>query len=162
LSKFSKERNCIHVFIILFYTEKKCGYIFLYFSDIFGVFANPKVHRALIDLILNRLKNRNTQIDAVAGLEARGFIFGPQIALELQVPFVPVRKLGKLPGKVAKIDYDLEYGNINLPIRQKENFRNYFLGHDTIEMQANVLKPGTKVLLVDDLLATGGQFFHYY
>jgi adenine phosphoribosyltransferase len=163
LSKFSKERNFIHVFIILFNTEKiKFEYIFLNFSDVFGVFANPKAHRALIDLILNRLKNQNTQIDAVAGLEARGFIFGPQIALELQVPFVPVRKLGKLPGKVAKIDYDLEYGNINLPIRQKENFRNYFLGQDTIEMQANVLKPGTKVLLVDDLLATGGQFFHYY
>ncbi len=58
----------------------------------------------------------NSKIDAVVGLEARGFIFGPQVALELQIPFVPVRKLGKLPGKVAKIDYDLEYGNIKFLI----------------------------------------------
>ncbi|CAF0959631.1 unnamed protein product [Adineta steineri] len=108
------------------------------FIDVFGVFANPKAHRALIDLILSRLKKLGTTIDAVVGLEARGFIFGPQIALELQVPFVPVRKLGKLPGKVAKIDYDLEYGK------------------DTMEIQTQVLKPGTKILLVDDLLATGG------
>jgi adenine phosphoribosyltransferase len=84
----------------------------LNFSDVFGIFANPKAHRALIDLIINRLKKSNTKIDAVIGLEARGFIFGPQVALELQVPFVPVRKCGKLPGKVAKIDYDLEYGKI--------------------------------------------------
>ncbi|CAF0946272.1 unnamed protein product [Adineta steineri] len=108
------------------------------FIDVFGAFANPKAHRALIDLILSRLKKLGTTIDAVVGLEARGFIFGPQIALELQVPFVPVRKLGKLPGKVAKIDYDLEYGK------------------DTMEIQTQVLKPGTKILLVDDLLATGG------
>ncbi|CAF0867180.1 unnamed protein product [Adineta steineri] len=108
------------------------------FIDVFGVFANPKAHRALIDLILSRLKKLGTTIDAVVGLEARGFIFGPQIALELQVPFVPVRKLGKLPGKVAKIDYDLEYGK------------------DTMEIQTQVLKSGTKILLVDDLLATGG------
>jgi adenine phosphoribosyltransferase len=81
------------------------------FSDVFGIFANPKAHRALIDVILNRVKNLNTNIDAVVGLEARGFIFGPQVALELQIPFVPVRKVGKLPGRVTKIDYDLEYGN---------------------------------------------------
>jgi len=109
---FPKKGIAFMYLLFYFILKKKCGYIFFNFSDIFGVFANPKVHRALIDLILNRLKNRNTQIDAVAGLEARGFIFGPQIALELQVPFVPVRKHGKLPGKVAKIDYDLEYGNI--------------------------------------------------
>jgi adenine phosphoribosyltransferase len=89
----------------------------LNFSDIFGIFANPKAHRALIDLILHRVKKLDAKIDAVVGLEARGFIFGPQVALELQVPFVPVRKHGKLPGQVAKIDYDLEYGNINLSIR---------------------------------------------
>jgi len=108
------------------------------FIDVFGIFANPKAHRALIDLILNRLKSSNTTIDAVVGLEARGFIFAPQVALELNVPFIPVRKHGKLPGKVAKIDYDLEYGK------------------DTMEMQTNNLKPGTKILLMDDLLATGG------
>ncbi|CAF0758507.1 unnamed protein product [Rotaria sp. Silwood1] len=108
------------------------------FVDIFGVFANPTAHRALIDVILNRIKKLNMKIEAVVALEARGFIFGPQVALELQVPFLPVRKRGKLPGKVVKLDYDLEYGK------------------DTIEMQFNILKPGTKVLLMDDLLATGG------
>lgn len=85
--------------------------MFLNFSDIFGLFANPTAHRALIDLILSRIKKWNTKIDAVVGLEARGFVFGPQLALELQVPFLPIRKRGKLPGKVVKVDYDLEYGN---------------------------------------------------
>lgn len=83
-----------------------------YSSDIFGIFANPEAHRALIDLIVSRVKALNTKIDAVVGLEARGFLFGPQVALELQVPFTPVRKHGKLPGNVEKLDYDLEYGNI--------------------------------------------------
>jgi adenine phosphoribosyltransferase len=109
------------------------------FSDVFGIFANPKIHRALIDVVVNRVKNSNTKVEAVIGLEARGFIFGPQVALELQIPFLPVRKAGKLPGRVEKVEYDLEYGK------------------DTIEMQANILKAGTKVLLVDDLLATGGK-----
>ena len=80
------------------------------FSDIFGIFANPKAHRALIELIISHVKTLDNKIDAVVGLEARGMVFGPQIALELQIPFVPVRKLGKLPGRIAKIDYDLEYG----------------------------------------------------
>lgn len=82
------------------------------FSDIFGIFANPTIHRTLIDLIISHLKKFDQQIDAVVGLEARGLVFGPQVALELQIPFLPVRKLGKLPGRVASIDYDLEYGNI--------------------------------------------------
>ena len=115
------------------------GIFNVYFSDVFGIFANPKVHRALIDTVVNRMKNSDTKVEAVIGLEARGFIFGPQVALELQIPFLPVRKVGKLPGQVQKIDYDLEYGK------------------DTMEMQVNILKPGTKVLLVDDLLATGGK-----
>ncbi len=89
-----------------------CVSFFLNFSDILGIFINPEAHRALTDLILSRLKVLDTKIEAVVGLEARGFLFGPQIALELQVPFIPVRKLGKLPGKVTKTDYDLEYGNI--------------------------------------------------
>jgi adenine phosphoribosyltransferase len=75
------------------------------------LFTNVKAHRVLIDVILNRLKQTNISVDAVVGLEARGFVFGPQIALELQIPFVPVRKRGKLPGKVTSIDYDLEYGS---------------------------------------------------
>lgn len=99
---------------VFFYLKLKtiCVSFFLNFSDILGIFVNPEAHRALTDLILSRLKVLDTKIEAVVGLEARGFLFGPQIALELQVPFIPVRKLGKLPGKVTKTDYDLEYGNI--------------------------------------------------
>lgn len=85
----------------------------MYFSDVFGIFANPKAHRALIDVILNRIKSSGTKIDAVIGLEARGFVFGPQVALELQIPFVPVRKVGKLPGRTVKLEYQLEYGISN-------------------------------------------------
>ncbi|CAF0979023.1 unnamed protein product [Rotaria magnacalcarata] len=108
------------------------------FIDILGIFSNPAAHRALIDLILTRIRKLDTKIDAVVGLEARGFIFGPQIALELQIPFLPIRKHGKLPGKLVTIDYVLEYGT------------------DTIEMQVDILKSGAKILLVDDILATGG------
>ncbi|KAM3721308.1 Adenine phosphoribosyltransferase [Dirofilaria immitis] len=78
-------------------------------------------------------------IDAVAGLEARGFLFGPQIAMILKVPFVPIRKKGKLPGKTYKEVYQKEYGE------------------DVIEVQEDAIKQGSKVLLVDDLLATGGS-----
>lgn len=98
---------------LLFYLRlKKCLSIFFNFSDILGIFVNPEAHRALIDLIVSRVKGLGIKIDTVIGLEARGFLFGPQVALELQVPFIPVRKHGKLPGKVVKTDYDLEYGNI--------------------------------------------------
>jgi adenine phosphoribosyltransferase len=80
------------------------------YSDVFGIFANPKAHRILIDLVVERVKAYNEKIDAIVALEARGFIFGPQVALALQVPFVPIRKHGKLPGKISTIDYDLTYG----------------------------------------------------
>uniref|UniRef100_A0AAF5Q160 Adenine phosphoribosyltransferase n=2 Tax=Wuchereria bancrofti TaxID=6293 RepID=A0AAF5Q160_WUCBA len=78
-------------------------------------------------------------IDAVAGLEARGFLFGPQIAMMLKVPFVPIRKKGKLPGRTHKEVYQKEYGE------------------DVIEVQEDAIKQGSKILLVDDLLATGGS-----
>ena len=81
-----------------------------------GLFANPLVHRALIDIVVERLKAFGKAVDAIVGLEARGFMFGPQVALELKVPFVPVRKHGKLPGKVSSITYDLEYGKIDLTV----------------------------------------------
>lgn len=111
----------------------------------------------MIDIILNRLSHRNKTIDVVVGLEARGFVFGPQIALSLQVPFVPVRKRGKLPGKVAQIDYDLEYGN-RKPFTSSNITSPTSLGKDTMEIQLNTLQPGQRVLLVDDLLATGGSY----
>lgn len=111
LSKFPEERN--YFYVLNEYLIFRLNISFLLFSsDIFGIFANPTVHQALIDLIISHLKKFNQQIDAVVGLEARGLVFGPQVALQLQIPFLPVRKLGKLPGRVATIDYDLEYGNL--------------------------------------------------
>jgi adenine phosphoribosyltransferase len=78
------------------------------------------------------------QIDLVLGIEARGFIFGPALAYRLNAGFVPVRKPRKLPAPVARVTYDLEYGS------------------DSLEIHLDAIRPGQKVVLVDDLLATGG------
>ena len=78
------------------------------------------------------------RVDAVAGLEARGFIFGAAVAVHLGVGFVPVRKAGKLPGRTVGLDYDLEYGSAR------------------IEVHDDAIAPGARVLVVDDVLATGG------
>ena len=81
---------------------------------------------------------RDSKIDVVAGIDARGFIFGTAIALELSVGFVPVRKKGKLPFKTFEQDYALEYGT------------------DTLQIRADAVSKGQRVLLIDDLIATGG------
>jgi len=81
---------------------------------------------------------RNVQVDAILGVESRGFLFGYMLALQLNVPFVPVRKSGKLPWKTIGAEYALEYGTAK------------------IEMHADALRPGMKVVIHDDLLATGG------
>jgi adenine phosphoribosyltransferase len=78
------------------------------------------------------------EVDLVLGIEARGFIFGPALAYRLNAGFVPVRKPKKLPAKVERIQYDLEYGS------------------DTLEIHADAITPGQRVIIVDDLLATGG------
>jgi adenine phosphoribosyltransferase len=78
------------------------------------------------------------EIDLVLGIEARGFIFGPALAYRLNAGFVPVRKPGKLPGQVARVNYDLEYGS------------------DALEIHLGAIQPGQRVIIVDDLLATGG------
>ena len=78
------------------------------------------------------------QVDLVLGIEARGFIFGPALAYRLNAGFVPVRKPKKLPAEVARVTYDLEYGS------------------DTLEMHKDAIAPGQRVIIVDDLLATGG------
>ena len=78
------------------------------------------------------------RVDKVAGIEARGFLFGVAVALELEAGFVPVRKSGKLPGKTISREYELEYGT------------------DRVEVHADALEPGERVLIVDDLIATGG------
>lgn len=89
-----------------------------------------------VDLIIHRYIDR--KIDLVAGIEARGFIFGAAVAYELGVGFIPLRKAGKLPGEVVGVDYELEYGS------------------DRLEMHVGAISEGDEVLLIDDLIATGG------
>nr|CAD7399706.1 unnamed protein product [Timema cristinae] len=108
------------------------------FRDIFSIFNNPKAAKALDSVLLRYVRKIVPQTDVVVALESRGFLFGPTLALELGVPFVPVRKKGKLPGTVYQQSYALEYGT------------------DILEIQASSIQLGQKVLIVDDLIATGG------
>ncbi|KAL0113830.1 hypothetical protein PUN28_011278 [Cardiocondyla obscurior] len=107
------------------------------FQDTFGVFYNNVALKALKDLIVEHVSS--LEIDLVIGLDSRGFLFGPIICMELNKPFLPIRKKGKLPGKIIQQKYALEYGEA------------------TFELQTEFIKKGTKVLIVDDLLATGGS-----
>ncbi len=106
------------------------------FKDITPLLADPGALKAAVSEIAARFKRSG--VDLVASVEARGFIFGPAVAMELGAGFVPVRKPGKLPCETREISYELEYGT------------------DTVQMHADAVKPGQKVLLVDDLIATGG------
>ncbi|WP_336974255.1 adenine phosphoribosyltransferase [Sphingobium aromaticiconvertens] len=106
------------------------------FRDITTLLADPKGLRDLVDAMAALA--RPLDVDLVVGVEARGFILGAALALELGTGFVPVRKAGKLPGKTVGIDYVLEYGT------------------DRLEMHEGQVPRGTRVLLVDDLIATGG------
>jgi adenine phosphoribosyltransferase len=106
------------------------------FRDITTLLEDPVGFRITIDEMLKSLKG--LKISKVAGIEARGFIIGGAIAYELGVGFVPIRKKGKLPWDVISQDYQLEYGT------------------DTIEIHTDSIKPDETILLVDDLLATGG------
>ena len=106
------------------------------FHDITPVLQSPQYFRLLVDLMVYRYMDQ--KIDVVAGLDARGFIIGAALAYQLNVGFVPIRKKGKLPFTTIAESYELEYG------------------HATIEMHTDAVKPGTRVLLVDDLVATGG------
>ena len=106
------------------------------FRDVTTLFGDARGFRMAIDQLLNPYAGE--RIDKVAGLEARGFILGGAIAHQLSVGFVPIRKKGKLPGRTVEQAYKLEYGQAVMEI------------HD------DALQPGEKVLLVDDLLATGG------
>ncbi|KAE8338194.1 hypothetical protein BDV24DRAFT_90140 [Aspergillus arachidicola] len=111
------------------------------FEDILPIFANPTLHEALLrSLELHILQNHGDQKpDVIVGLEARGFLIGPSLALRLGASFVPVRKQGKLPGPCATQAYEKEYGQ------------------DFFQMQADSIKPGQKVIVVDDIIATGGS-----
>jgi adenine phosphoribosyltransferase len=106
------------------------------FKDINPVMEDAAAFQEVVDRMLDYARTR--QVDVIAGIEARGFIFGAPLALALNVGFVPVRKLGKLPGETMRAEYALEYGT------------------NTVEMQKGAVKPGQRVLIVDDLLATGG------
>ena len=106
------------------------------FRDVSTLFADPRGFRIAIDQLLDPFAG--LRIDKVAGLEARGFILGGAVAHQLSVGFVPIRKKGKLPGKTISEDYVLEYGQA------------------TVEVHEDAILPGERVLIVDDLLATGG------
>jgi adenine phosphoribosyltransferase len=106
------------------------------FKDITPLVADGRAFRLAVRQLADRFWDKG--IGAVVGVEARGFILGPAIAVDLGVGFVPVRKPGKLPYKTRRMAYDLEYGS------------------DAVELHIDALKPGQKVLMVDDLLATGG------
>jgi adenine phosphoribosyltransferase len=106
------------------------------FRDITTLLKDKKSFKLAIDALTKKYKNKN--IDVVVAVEARGFILGGAVAEKLGAGFVPVRKKGKLPWKTNSVTYDLEYGT------------------DTLEMHHDAIKPKDKVLIVDDLLATGG------
>jgi adenine phosphoribosyltransferase len=106
------------------------------FRDITPLLQNPKVFRVLIDEFVHRYFD--VKPDAIAGLDARGFIIGAVVAYELNVGFVPIRKKGKLPFTTVAESYELEYGSA------------------TVELHTDAVKAGDRVVLIDDLIATGG------
>ncbi len=107
------------------------------FKDISTIMLNPTVSNAVLDHLVETYKSAGLQ--AIAGIESRGFLFGYPLAMRLGIPFVLIRKQGKLPYKKISYSYDLEYGSA------------------TIEMHTDAINQGDKVLIHDDLLATGGS-----
>ncbi len=108
------------------------------FRDITPLLQNPQVFRVLIDAFVHRYMAAELKPTVVAGLDARGFIIGSVVAYELGLGFVPIRKKGKLPFTTVAETYELEYGSA------------------TVELHTDAVKPGDRVLLIDDLIATGG------
>lgn len=106
------------------------------FRDITTLLQDPEAFQEVCDAFYNRYKD--IKIDKIVGIDARGFIFGSVLAYKLKVGFVPVRKKGKLPYKTISVEYSLEYGK------------------DVIEIHEDAIKKGDQVLIVDDLIATGG------
>jgi adenine phosphoribosyltransferase len=106
------------------------------FKDITTLLKDGAVYKAAINTLVDMVKEK--QIDLIAGPEARGFVVGAPIAYALGTGFVPIRKAGKLPGETVEVNYNKEYGK------------------DSLTIHADAIKPGQKVLICDDLLATGG------
>lgn len=109
------------------------------FRDVTTLFGNPRAFRAAVDALVQPYAG--VQVDKIAGIEARGFILGGAVAHQLSTGFVPVRKKGKLPWKVLSEEYALEYGT------------------DKVEIHVDAVKHGEHVVVVDDLIATGGTAF---
>ncbi|HUV73341.1 MAG TPA: adenine phosphoribosyltransferase [Anaerolineae bacterium] len=107
------------------------------FKDITTLIKDPQAFRKVIDILTEHYAGQ--QIDLVVAVEARGYIFGAPVAYKLGAGFVPVRKVGKLPAETVREEYELEYGT------------------DSVEMHRDAVQPGQKVLIVDDLIATGGS-----
>ncbi|KAI2641145.1 phosphoribosyltransferase-like protein [Xylaria nigripes] len=110
------------------------------FIDILPIFQNPVAFSSLLDVLVLLIRERfGSEVpDVIIGLEARGFLFGPSLALRLGRPFVPVRKKGKMPGACRTVEYTKEYGK------------------DEFQVQTSAIKPGQQCLIVDDIIATGG------
>jgi adenine phosphoribosyltransferase len=108
------------------------------FRDITPLLQNPRVFRVLVDAFVHRYMDPALRPDLVAGLDARGFILGSVVAYELGLGFVPIRKKGKLPFTTVEETYELEYGSA------------------TVELHTDAVQAGQRVLLIDDLIATGG------
>ncbi|KAF9170062.1 adenine phosphoribosyltransferase [Mortierella sp. AD011] len=110
------------------------------FKDIFPLFQDPIAVEMVITHIVNYINTTiDKKVDVVVGLDARGFLFGPLVAMRLGAAFAPVRKAGKLPGATIQVSYQKEYGT------------------DVFEMQQDSIKPGQNVIVIDDLIATGGS-----
>jgi adenine phosphoribosyltransferase len=107
------------------------------FEDFLPIFAKPELFQKLVDAF--KLHVGDTKVDYVVGLESRGFLFGPTLALALGAGFIPVRKPGKLPGQTLEATFQKEYGT------------------DKFQIQEGVIPKGARVLVVDDILATGGS-----
>jgi adenine phosphoribosyltransferase len=106
------------------------------FKDITTLLLNPELSTEIVDAFIERLKGK--KIDAIVGVESRGFLFGFLLANKMKIPFVPIRKVGKLPGETLKFKYDLEYGSAEMEVHKSD------------------IKEGWNVVVHDDLLATGG------
>ena len=106
------------------------------FKDITTILLDPELSTEIIDAFIERLKGN--KIDAIVGVESRGFLFGFMLANKMGIPFIPIRKVGKLPGKTLKFKYDLEYGS------------------SEVEVHKSDIQKGWNVVVHDDLLATGG------
>jgi adenine phosphoribosyltransferase len=106
------------------------------FKDITPILSSGKLFRASIDVFLEQCRGK--EIDKIVGIDARGFLFGSAVAYELGIGFVPLRKKGRLPYKTESAKYSLEYGEAEM------------------ELHIDAIEPGEKIVLIDDLLATGG------